>query len=249
MSELTIEDAENGLRILTLNRPDQLNALSPELLLQLGDQIQEIGSSPKVACVILRGAGRSFCAGYDLKARERARTLLPANYAARTINALAALPQPVIASVHGHCFTGGLELALAADFIIAAEHARFADTHARWSMRAAWGLTQRLPRRIGSAAAKDMMFSGREMSGVEAAQLGLASRWSPDETLAELTLTVANAICERSSAVVQWIKMQVDQGIELPLGPGLQHERDNRPSATAETDGKLRELGLSRPLA
>jgi enoyl-CoA hydratase/carnithine racemase len=240
MNELIVDDVGNGLRVLTLNRPDQLNALSPELLLLLGEQVQKIRTSD-VTCVVLRGAGRSFCAGYDLKARERAKSFLPPNYAAQTIDSIAALPQPVIASVHGHCVTGGLELALAADFMIVAEHARFADTHARWSMHAAWGLTQRLPRRIGAAAAKDVMFSGREIDGVEAVQLGLASRWAPDEELNDLTMRVASTICERPAEVLQWIKMQVDHGLELPLAQALEHERSNRPAGSTETDARLQQ--------
>ena len=248
MDELIVEDAGNGLRVLTLNRPQQLNALSPELILLLGEQVQKIRTSD-ATCVVLRGAGRSFCAGYDLKARERAKSLLPPNYAAQMIDSIAALPQPVIASVHGHCFTGGLELALAADFIIAAEHARFADTHARWSMRAGWGLTQRLPRRIGAAAAKDMMFSGREVNGVEAVQLGLASRWAPDEELNNLTMSVAGAICERPAAVLQWIKTQVDHGLQLPLAQALQYERDNRSTGSVETDARLQQLGWQKSKA
>ena len=190
------------LATLTLNRPDQRNALSPEVFLALREAVDEIGGREDIGCVILGATGPSFCAGYDLKARARAKTALPAGFAAATINALAALPQPVIAEVRGHCFTGGMELALAADFIVASDTARFVDTHARWSMRAAWGLTQRLPRRVGLSLAKDMMFTGREFRGAEAVTIGLATRCVPDAELEAETRRAAAAILERDREVL-----------------------------------------------
>jgi len=234
---------EGGLAILTLNRPDQLNALSPELFLALREAVDDIAASAAVSCVLIRGAGRSFCAGFDLKARERSRATLPADFGARLLADLAALPQPVIAAVHGHCFTGGLELALAADFIIAAETTRFCDTHAKWGMRAAWGMTQRLPRRIGAAAAKDMMFTGRELSGREALALGLASRCVPDDELETAALACARAVLERSAGVVRWIKDQVDGGADLTLDEALAREASHRPDERAEMLARLEKGG------
>ena len=238
---------DDRLATLTLNRPDQLNALSPEIILALRAAIDEIAGREDIGCVILRGAGASFCSGYDLKARERARAMLPPGFAAGAITALAALPQPVIAAVRGHCFTGGLELALAADFIIAADTARFADTHARWSMRAAWGLTQRLPRRIGESLAKDMMFTGRELGGAQALAVGLAARCVPDADLESAAQSCARSILERDQAVVRWIKDQVAVGADLALADALEREAKHRPSGTAQTDARLRESGWKKP--
>jgi enoyl-CoA hydratase len=235
-----------GLATITLNRPEQLNALSPELILALRPYIDEIAAREDVHCVILRGAGASFCSGYDLKARERARSLLPPGFTAGMISALAALPQPVIAAVRGHCFTGGLELALAADIIIAAESARFADTHAKWGMRAAWGLTQRLPRRIGASAAKELMFTGRELNGKEALALGLANRCVADEALEEEIKSCAAAIMARAGPAIRWIKEQVDATAHLSLAEGLAHEAANRPSSTQEADVRLKDAGWKR---
>lgn len=238
---------EGGIAILTLNRPDQLNALSPELFLALRAAVDDIAGDEAIGCVVIRGAGRSFCAGYDLKSRERAREILPPNFGGQTVAAMAALPQPVIAAVHGHCFTGGLELALAADFIIAAETTRFADTHAKWGMRATWGMTQRLPRRIGAAAAKDLMFTGREINGREALALGLVSRCVADDSLEAAALEAARAVVERSGPAVRWIKDQVDQGADLSLAEALKREAVRRPAGAAETDTRLQRAGWVKP--
>jgi enoyl-CoA hydratase len=236
-----------GLAILTLNRPDQLNALSPELFLALRAAVDDIAGDEQVGCVVIRGAGRSFCAGYDLKSRDRAKAILPPNFGAHTIEAIAALPQPVIAAVHGHCFTGGLELALATDFIIAAEGVRLADTHAKWGMRASWGMTQRLPRRIGAATAKDMMFTGREVGGREALALGLVTRCVADEALETATADCARAILDRSGPAVRWIKDQVDRGADLSLADALSRELDHRPAGVAETEARLKQAGWAKP--
>jgi enoyl-CoA hydratase/carnithine racemase len=237
---------DDGVAVLTLNRPDQLNTLSPELFLALRAAVDDIAASGAVGCVVIRGAGRSFCAGFDLKARERSAAMLAPDFGARLVDDLAALPQPVIAAVHGHCFTGGLELALAADFIIAAETARFADTHAKWGMRAAWGMTQRLPRRIGAPAAKDMMFTGRELNGREALALGLASRCVPDAELQDAALACARAVLERSGGVVRWIKDQVDRGADLTLAEALARETVHRPEDRDEMLERLRQGGWDR---
>jgi enoyl-CoA hydratase len=149
----------------------------------------------------------------------------------------------VIAAVHGICFTGGLELAMGADFIIAAEGARFADTHAKWGMHAAYGMTQRLPRRIGAAAAKDLMMSCREVGGREAVALGLASRCVPDAELEAAGLAAAQEVASRSAASVRWIKDQVKVGGELPLDEALAYELTHRPKSGDGTRERLAAAG------
>ena len=113
------------------------------------------------------------------------------HFQAETLDAIEQLPQPVIAAVQGHCYTGSLELALACDLMVAAENAKFADTHGKWGMSPTWGMSQRLPRRIGLLAAKEMMFSGRIVSGTEAAAIGLANRCVPDDRLLDTAIEMA----------------------------------------------------------
>jgi enoyl-CoA hydratase len=243
MDEVLLRRREGRVEVLTLNRPDQLNALSPDLLKTLRAAVDELADATDVDCVLIRGAGRAFCAGVDIKAMMGAAEKLPLAFGGELAAAMEALSQPVIAAVHGVCFTGGLELALGADFIIAAEGARFADTHAKWGMHAAYGMTQRLPRRIGAAAAKDMMMSCREVGGREAVTLGLASRCTPDAELEGAALAAAQEIASRSTASVRWIKDQVRVGLELTLAEATLYEQTHRPKGGDNTAGRLAEAG------
>lgn len=174
---------EDGLCRLTLNKPDKLNALSLASFEEINAHLDRLDYGD-VGCLLLTGAGRSFCAGHDLEglasgeeggAAERIENGL--------VERLATLPFPVVAKVRGHCYTGGLELVLAADIIVAAEDARFADTHSKFDLVPIWGLTQRLPRRVGMAKAKEMMFSARTYSGIDAVQMGLANFAVPNDQL------------------------------------------------------------------
>jgi enoyl-CoA hydratase/carnithine racemase len=142
-----------------------------------------------IGAVVIRGAGRCFSAGADISGPTWAPRR---NFQASVIERLANLPQPVVAVVHGHCVTGGLELALAA------ESARFADRHATFRLAATWLLTQRLPRRIGPCRAREMMFTGRVFGGREAAEIGLASRCVPDADLESATAELVESITRGS---------------------------------------------------
>jgi enoyl-CoA hydratase/carnithine racemase len=169
------EDA-NGLCTLTLNRPDKLNALDTAAFKALDAHCAALEQATgTIGCVVLRGSGKGFCAGADLGAMgvdERGAPVDP-RFKPGVIDRLGRLPQPVIAAVHGVCYTGGLELALACDFILADATARFADTHGKFGLVGAWGMGQRLPRRIGIPAAKRLMMTARTVPADEARDIGL----------------------------------------------------------------------------
>jgi len=183
MERISRDDAA-GLCTLTLNRPEKLNALDTLAFEELDAHLSALEKDERIGCVVLRGAGRGFCSGADLKAMAIA-PLSPA-FKPGVIQRFGVLPQPVIAAVHGVCLTGGLELALACDFILADVTARFADTHGQWGLVAQWGLSQRLPRRIGVPAAKRLMMSGRTVEAEEAADIGLIDLLAPEGRLDEL---------------------------------------------------------------
>ena len=148
MEPLVIREDRDGLAILTLNRPEALNALSPGLFVELRQHIDQLAQqTDSIGCVMLCGKGRSFSAGNDLKAIQSGEVAPSRHFQAETLDAIEQLPQPVIAAVQGHCYTGSLELALACDLLVAAESAKFADTHGKWGMSPTWGMSQRLPRR------------------------------------------------------------------------------------------------------
>lgn len=166
---------EDSLCRLTLCGPEKLNALSLASFEQINACLDTLDYS-EVGCLLLAGEGRSFCAGHDLEGLASGEEGGNAERIENgVVERLATLPFPVVAKVQGHCFTGGLELVLAADIIVAAEDARFADTHSRFDLVPIWGLTQRLPRRVGMAKAKEMMFTARTYSGRDALQMGLAN--------------------------------------------------------------------------
>jgi enoyl-CoA hydratase/carnithine racemase len=225
MPDLVLRKDEDGLATLTLNRPDKMNALSIDLFIELRAHIDAIARQIEtIGLVILRGAGKNFSAGNDLAAIAAGSLPPKPNFQAETIDRLANLPQPVIAAIHGHCLTGALELALAADFIIAAASAKFADTHAKFSLTPVWGMSQRLPRRVGQAKAREISYTGRFYSGQEAAAMGLATQCIPDAIFDTELATLARQILANSWFTHRANKRLLNATDGLPLSAGLAHE-------------------------
>jgi|TARA_B110000240_G_scaffold18297_1_gene18678 enoyl-CoA hydratase len=244
MTEALVErEDDNGIAILTLNRPKALNSLSPSLFVELRAHIENIAGSVEIGCVILRGKGRSFSAGNDLNAITSGDVAPSKHYQAETLDLIANMPQPVIASVQGHCYTGSLELALACDLLIASDSAKFADTHGKWGMTPTWGMSQRLPRRIGPLKAKEMMFTGRIVSGAESVALGLANECVADEDLIPHTISLAQQIVANSWHTLKADKSLVNQGLDLHLTDGLAWERANSPGAGPDMKDRLANFG------
>lgn len=177
MSELVVREDHQGCATLILNRPEKLNALCKEVFEALDEHVEAIVRQTKtVGLVMLRGAQRNFSAGYDMaEVLEYVKAHAKPHYHSEVIEKLANLPQPVISAVEGCCSTGALELALAADLIVASESARFSDVYTRWGLTPIWGLTLRLPRRIGSAKASEMLLTSRTYTGQEAYDMHLAN--------------------------------------------------------------------------
>lgn len=244
MTDALVErEDNNGIAILTLNRPKALNSLSPSLFVELRAHIESIAESDQIGCVILRGKGRSFSAGNDLNAITSGDVAPSRHFQAETLDLIASLPQPVIASVQGHCYTGSLELALACDLLIASESAKFADTHGKWGMTPTWGMSQRLPRRIGLLKAKEMMFTGRIVSGPESVDLGLANECVADDDLISHTINLAQQIVANSWHTLKADKVLVNQGLDLHLTDGLAWERANSPGAGPDMKERLANFG------
>ena len=182
MSDLVLREDRQGAAILTLNRPEKMNALTKEVFEALETHVDSLArESRKVGLVIVRGAGGNFSSGYDMQeVLAYVRAHAKPHFNSEVIEKLANLPQPVISAVQGHCSTGALELALAADLIVAAESASFCDAYARWGLTPIWGLSLRLPHRVGTAKAAEMMYTCRSYSGSEAHDIHLANFCFPD---------------------------------------------------------------------
>ena len=244
MGELVLREDQDGLATLTLNRPEALNALSPNLFVELRAHIDAIAEDVEsIGCVILCGKGRSFSAGNDLKAIQAGEVAPSRHFQAETLEAIERLPQPVIAAVQGHCYTGSLELALACDLLVAAENAKFCDTHGKWGMSPSWGMSQRLPRRVGLLTAKELMFSGRVVDGREAAAIGLANRCVADAELMDTTIAMARSFLENSWFTLRADKMLVNQGLNYTLADGLEFERQNSPGRGPDLEERLKQFG------
>lgn len=242
MSDLVTCNIEAGLCTLALNRPEKLNALNVETFRQLDAHLRGIDLDA-VGCLLLTGNGRSFCAGHDLDdLAAGAEGTEAALFETTVIENLANLPIPVIAAVRGHCYTGGLELVLAADIIVATDSAKFADTHAKWDLVPVWGLTQRLPRRVGAQRAKEMMFSSRTYSGVEAAAMGLANYTLPEDRFDEGVQALCTDILANSRRSARAIKKLMMDTEGMPLAQGIAWELHRSEGHGPEFHARLAEL-------
>ena len=226
MAHVDIERTDkDGLAMLTLNRPEKLNALNTRMFELLGEQVAQIANSIEtIGCVVVRGAGRCFSAGHDLGAIGEGESSSQLNLQATVIEQLANLPQPVISAVHSHCYTGALELALAGDIILASSNARFADTHGRWGLTPIWGMSQRLPRRVGASKARDMMFTCRTVDAPEAVAIGLVDACYPDEEFDAQVQRYVGTILANSWFSSRANKKLLIETDGLPLAAGLAHE-------------------------
>jgi enoyl-CoA hydratase/carnithine racemase len=221
--------AEDGIARVVLNRPEQLNAISPALLEDLDRVCAAVEGNQTVRAVTLTAAGRAFCAGADLKA-VRELSPDPEKWARfmrlwhRVFNRIEALPVPVVAGVHGLALAGGLELTLVADLVVADEAARLGDQHANFGLVAGGGGSQRLPRLIGARRAKEMMLLGGWLSAAQALDWGLVNRVAPKGTLGAVVDEMAGALAAGSSSAARTVKALVNRAFDADLAGGLELE-------------------------
>ncbi|MFK8049652.1 MAG: enoyl-CoA hydratase/isomerase family protein [Halioglobus sp.] len=240
MNDYVLVELRDRICTLTLNRPEVLNALNHEVFTQLKTAIESIASrGDEVGCVILCGSGKAFSAGHDLNDISSGDEAEHADFEASVLELLVSLPQPVIAQVHGYCFTGALELALAADLIFVDSATKLADTHSKWGLSPVWGMTQRLPRRIGAARAKDMMFSSRLVEADEALRIGLVDRVAATGSLTEEVYEYAMTIAENSPHSHEICKKIIEATDGLRIHEGLDYEYTNSPGACRDMDERL----------
>jgi enoyl-CoA hydratase len=224
MTALVERQDQDGLATLILNRPDKLNALTLALFRELRDHVMALKQDDSIGCVILRGAGKCFSAGHDLGDIAEGEAVPSRGWHSETLRLMEKLPKPVIAAVHGHCYTGALEVALAADFIVASSDAKFADTHAKWALTPVWGMSQRLPRRVGIATAKKLMFTCETVNATQALRIGLCETVFPAEEFFARTEEMARAMLNNSSFSHAANKHLLEATDQQPLDAGLQWE-------------------------
>jgi enoyl-CoA hydratase len=225
---IIIEKSER-VGVITLNRPEAMNALSRALRAALHDAVVELSNDPGVSVVVLTGAGRAFTAGLDLKELgSEPGGLGAANATGAAENPVLAIeecPKPVIGAINGVAITGGFEVALACDVLIASTNARFADTHARVGIMPGWGLSQRLSRTIGVYRAKELSLSGNFLDARTAYEWGLVNRVVEPEELMPAALKLAADMASIPVETLSLYKKIIDEGYDLPLGEGMSLEQ------------------------
>jgi enoyl-CoA hydratase len=219
-----VEERHGEILVLTLNRPRSRNALNRELIGALGAAIEGYARDLSAAVLVLTGVDPAFCAGLDL--REFSQPGAPAMGASEVIHALAELPKPVIGAVNGPAVTGGLELALACDFLIASERAAFADTHARVGVLPGGGMTARLPQAVGQRLARQMSFTGDYLPADRALAAGLVNEVVEHGHLLDRALEVAGAVAGCRGDVVSALKSVYVRGAGGTLADALAIEAE-----------------------
>jgi enoyl-CoA hydratase/carnithine racemase len=229
MSTIRLEH-EDVVAHVVLDRPAQLNAISPELLRDLDRACATIEGDAGVRAVALTGAGRVFCAGADLRVvqelapdPERWREFMDLWH--RVFDRVERLPLPVIAGVHGLALAGGLELTMVCDLVVADEEARLGDQHANFALVAGGGGSQRLPRLVGARRAKELMLLGGWLDARQALAWGLVNRVAPAGTVVEATLALARELAGKNPAASRTAKLLVDRGLDVDLRTGLELEK------------------------
>ena len=231
---------EDGYAILTLNRPQAMNALSPQLIGDLCTVFRELQAEPDIRAVILTGAGRAFCAGLDLKALGESEDGLGAFEIHGDHDLPAAMDRfdrPIIVGVNGIAATGGFELALMGDILLASTDARFADTHCRVGLAPGWGLSQKLARIIGPSRAREAHFTGNFINAEQADDWGLVSRVVAPDALLDECRKLATDIAGCVPATVQVYKQMVNDGLAMDLAAGLAMERSVMSHANKSVSG------------
>jgi enoyl-CoA hydratase len=255
---LVLLEREQGIATVTLNRPEKMNALNAALRDELTRVFKEVAQDPELRVLVLTGAGRAFCAGVDLKelggevkSESSLESAVTANELTET---MARMPQPIIAAVHGVAVTGGFELVLACDVIIASTEARFADTHARVGIMPGWGLSQRLSRVIGIYRAKELSLTGNYLSAEQAERWGLVNRVVVPEALLATAHALAKDMLSCDPDALRKLKRVIDDGYARDFATGLtieqerarEHARSLDPAEVARRRAAVQSRGRSQ---
>lgn len=222
-------DIKEGVASLSFNRPDKLNALNREMAGELRQAVEEIAQDPSVRVLVLSGQGRSFMAGADITNFVGMDPLAARGFAQRAhavLSRLESLEIPVIAAVHGYALGGGLEIALACDFIYAAAGTKFGLPEITLGFIPGVGGTQRLARLVGRSITKEIIMTGRFLEAEEARTFGLVARVFPEETLLEETEKIAQTLAKKGRMALKAAKQAVDRGADIDLATGCSLEID-----------------------
>lgn len=253
---LLLVEREGPVAVLTLNRPKQLNALSVALRVLIVKTVREMSASNDVRAIVLTGSGRAFSAGVDLKeAGQRGFSLGVGSQKAAAedmdlASAFAACPWPVVGAINGFAITGGFELALMCDVLLASSEAKFADTHSRVGLMPVWGLSQKLPRIIGASRAKELSLTGNYLDAETAERWGLVNRVYAPDALLPAAKKLAGEMAGVEGGLLKRMKAVIDDGLALPLHDALKMEIErgsaNNSAVTPAAAEESRKTAMAR---
>ncbi len=236
---LVTVERDGNVAVVTMNRPEAMNALSSALREELAKAMVAVDANDSIHAVVLTGAGqRAFTAGLDLK-ELGTQGLGAANAETPQANPVKAIEQcrkPVIGAINGVAITGGFEVAVACDILIASENARFADTHARVGIMPGWGLSQKLSRLIGISRAKELSLSGNFLDAQTACAWGLVNRVVPAEELLPAAKKLAADIASADPGMIQAYKRLIDDGYAVPFGEAMALEHRTSSARNAQVN-------------
>ncbi|MBV4492170.1 enoyl-CoA hydratase [Pseudomonas oryzicola] len=237
--ETILLDIHGKVGLITLNRPQALNALNAQIVGEINQALDQLERDPNIGCVVLTGSAKAFAAGADIK--EMAELQYPQIYVDDLFSdadRIANRRKPIIAAVSGFALGGGCELAMMCDFILAADNAKFGQPEINLGVLPGMGGTQRLTRAVGKAKAMELCLTGRLMGAEEAERAGLVARIVPQAELVEEALKVAATIAGKSIPVSMMVKESVNRAFEVTLSEGVRFERRVFHAAFATEDQK-----------
>jgi enoyl-CoA hydratase len=232
-----VDRPAEGVAVVTLNRPAKLNAINSALLGRLVSTVDALAAEPALRAVVLTGAGKAFCAGLDLTELGSADQIGAGPISPDSLDLLRAFPVPVLGAINGVAVTGGLELALACDFRIASETARFADTHSRVGVVPAWGLTARLPQAVGQGWARQLSFTGDFVDAATALRIGLVNQVVPAADLLGTAVGLATSIASTHEPTLRRVREIYDLARDGAGADALAAERATAAGGVPVADG------------
>ncbi|MBN1497324.1 MAG: enoyl-CoA hydratase [Spirochaetes bacterium] len=225
MEKTVLFKTSGSVALITLNRPERRNAMNQDLLANLYEAIDRVASDAGIMAAVITGAGTAFCSGLDLKAIATDNLMDPRGDGRGMMEVLAACTKPIIGAVNGPAMTGGFELALNCDFLIASEHASFADTHVKMGIHPGWGMSQLLQEAVGQRMAKQMSLTCQFISADEALRAGLVNEVVPADSLVPRAMEIAGQAAALNADMLQTMKNLIEYRNGATLNESLGHER------------------------
>lgn len=241
MSKTVILEKRDGVAVVTISRPEALNALNSTVIAELEQVVTELEQDRGICAMILTGEGRSFVAGADIAEQYPLDLDGGRRWGQRgsaLMRRIEKLEFPTIAAVNGFALGGGCELALSCDIILASEKAKFGQPEVGLGITPGFSGTQRLPRRIGIAKAKELIFSGRMIKADEAKEIGLANAVYPPETLMDAAMEMARSFAKNAPIAVKYAKACIDRGMQMDIDGGIACENELFAMCFATADQK-----------